>query len=43
MTYSQFMPIKKDGKVVSICFVTTPLSLLSERVTRRDHTETATT
>lgn len=38
MTYSQFMPIKKDGKVVSICFVTTPLSLLSERVTRRDHT-----
>lgn len=21
MTYSQFMPIKKDGKVVSICFV----------------------
>ena len=32
------MPIKKDGKVVSICFVTTPLSLLSERVTRRDHT-----
>ena len=32
------MPIKKDGKVVSICFVHHAPSLLSERVTRRDHT-----
>lgn len=38
MNYSQFMPIKKDGKVISICFVSTPLSMLSERVTHRDHT-----
>lgn len=38
MNYSQFVPVKKDGKVVSICFVSTPLSSFSQRITRRDHT-----
>lgn len=38
MIYSQFMPVKKDGKVVSISFICTPLLMLSERVTHRDHT-----
>lgn len=38
MIYSQFMPVKKDGKVVSISFVCTPLSDFSQRITQRDHT-----
>lgn len=30
MNFTQFMPVKKDGKVVSICFVTTPLAHMSQ-------------
>lgn len=30
MNFTQFMPIKKDGKVISICFVTTPLAHMSQ-------------
>lgn len=30
MNFTQFMPIKKDGKVISICFVTTPLTHMSQ-------------
>lgn len=33
MVYTQFMPIKRDGKVVSICFVSTPLTHLDKLLT----------
>ena len=32
MIYTQFMPVKKDGKTVSICFVSTPLEHLSRLI-----------
>lgn len=32
MIYTQFMPVKKDGKAVSICFVSTPLEHLSRLI-----------
>ena len=39
MIFTQFMPVKKDGKVVSICFVSIPLTHMSRLPPFRARTE----